>query len=166
MKKEIQIMANDIKAKLERFKNYRESAIPPQPQVKEEKIYDPGDHNYGRDQSITTMENTKEKFEEIIKRLQPGLTPDYEMLLCLMATAYNLDREEWIPVSQRLPEIGDLVEVITEFMNKGNPDSDRFIGYMDEYGDLISSPEDENYGWEFNDCVTHWRELPKPPNQK
>lgn len=70
---------------------------------------------------------------------------------------------KWIPVTERLPEIGHVVLVQTLYMDKGKPTTDCFSGYMDEYGDLIVHPTDENYGWEFNDCVTHWMPLPDSP---
>lgn len=69
---------------------------------------------------------------------------------------------EWRLTESELPEIGHSVEVITEYQNKGEPESQRFIGYMDEQGDLFSLPEDGHYGWTFEECVIQWRCLTPP----
>lgn len=70
---------------------------------------------------------------------------------------------EWVAVTERLPEVGVPVIVETEYRNCGIPVEDCFMGYMDEYGDLIVHPTDEDYGWQFNDCVTRWK--PQPPTK-
>jgi hypothetical protein len=72
--------------------------------------------------------------------------------------------DEWTRVEDELPEVDTPVEVITEYISSGKPMSDRFIAYMDEYGDTIICPTDESYGWQFNDVVVMWRKLLAPPN--
>lgn len=69
----------------------------------------------------------------------------------------------WLRIDQGLPEVGKNVIVVTEFLDKGKPASDMFIGYLGEDGDLYSIPEDENYGWSFKECVTFWCAAPKFP---
>jgi hypothetical protein len=74
----------------------------------------------------------------------------------------------WVSVETELPEIDEAVELVTEYLMSGKLCSHRFIGYMNEYGELYSLPEGDSYGWQFNDCVTMWRylsELPQPPKQ-
>lgn len=71
----------------------------------------------------------------------------------------------WVGIEEGLPEIGKSVEVVTEFMNKGKPATEIFIGYVGEDGELYSLPVDDNYGWPFKECVAFWRyvqEFPTP----
>ena len=72
---------------------------------------------------------------------------------------------EWVSVEDRLPEIDKSVIVKTAFFRDRKYETETFIGFMDEYGELYSLPEGESYGWQFNDCVTHWMPLPEPPKQ-
>jgi len=96
-----------------------------------------------------------------------SLSSEVERLRGELSEAQQAD--DWVRVEDGLPEIDTPVEVITEYENwasgKKVNQSDRFIGYMDEYGDLIICPTDDSYGWQFNDCVTKWRPLPSPPKQ-
>lgn len=85
---------------------------------------------------------------------------------------YHLASDRWVKIEDGLPDEGKSVEVVTLYLDKSNGQnkecSDRFIGYMDEYGELIELPADDEYGWKFNDCVTMWRylsPLPNPPKQ-
>jgi hypothetical protein len=73
-------------------------------------------------------------------------------------------KPKWISIAEGLPEVDTPVYVITEYLDTGKPWSDYFIGYMDEYSQLICCPNDEDYGWQFNDCVTHWMPLPTSLN--
>lgn len=79
-----------------------------------------------------------------------------------------MDNTQWISVDTK-PEVGTPVFVRTEYVNKSSGRNvtmnDYFVAYMDEHGDTIICPTDESYGWNFNDCVTHWQPLPSPPNQ-
>lgn len=83
-----------------------------------------------------------------------------EAVECYAAQSPNQWREK------ELPEVGHHVEVITEYESKGYPASARFIGYLNEEGDLISLPDDDHYGWTFEECVTYWRYLSEPPTTK
>lgn len=82
--------------------------------------------------------------------------------------ACNEDR--WVRVdgtSGTLPEIDTLVEVVTEYESNASGKKvawqDRFMGFMDEQGDLIISGSDDSYGWNFIDCVVMWRKpSPRP----
>ena len=73
--------------------------------------------------------------------------------------------QPWVRVETALPEIGDNVIVYTAYTDKGRAKNDMFCGYMDEYGELfyVSRDADESYGWQFSDCVTHWKPLPPAP---
>lgn len=85
--------------------------------------------------------------------------------LCSLMEGYWEWREskEWIKIEDGLPEVNKDVEVITEYFDKGKPATQRFLGYMDEYGELITLPEHDGYGWQFNDCVAWWRKLAAIP---
>lgn len=72
---------------------------------------------------------------------------------------------KWTKIEKGLPDAGQDVLVYVEYLNKNKPESAIFVGYMDEYGGLHSKPDDEDYGWEFHECVTHWMPLPEPPKQ-
>ena len=78
--------------------------------------------------------------------------------------AASLNRQGWTRVEDGLPEIDTAVFVRTEYESSGKPMVDFFTAYMDEYGDTIICPDDESYGWQFNDVVTHWMPLPNKPS--
>lgn len=79
-----------------------------------------------------------------------------------IAGAIWQEQQGWVRVEDGLPENGKSVEVITEYLDRGKEASDHFIGYMDEDGDLIACPTEEEYGWQFNDCVKKWRYTTPP----
>jgi hypothetical protein len=71
--------------------------------------------------------------------------------------------EGWISGEERLPDVGTPVYVKAEYLERGKEMVDYFTAYMDEFGDTIICPTGDSYGWQFNDCVTHWMPLPAPP---
>lgn len=94
--------------------------------------------------------------------LQKAFVNFYEFV---QSQSSPVEERGWVRVEDELPEIGKYVEVITGYYCKGKPASQRFIGYINEEGDLASLPEDDNYGLLFSECVTYWRYLSKPPKQ-
>ena len=114
-------------------------------------------HDYGSvEMIVAAMESYASSLSSEVERLRGELSEAQQA-------------DDWVRVEDGLPEIDTPVEVITKYENwasgKKVNQSDRFIGYMDEYGDLIICPTDDSYGWQFNDCVTKWRPLPSPPKQ-
>lgn len=69
----------------------------------------------------------------------------------------------WISIDEGIPDICEKVLVVTEYLDKGKPASEMFVGYLGEDGDLYSIPNDDNYGWSFKECVTFWMHLPESP---
>lgn len=59
----------------------------------------------------------------------------------------------WVSVEERLPEVGEDVEIITD-------DDDRYIGFLDNNGMLISQPMLITTKERFRDYVVRWRKLP------
>lgn len=73
---------------------------------------------------------------------------------------------KWIKTIDQLPEIGERVLVHTEYESitpTGNIEMhDIFVGYMKDDGELYTLPEDDSYGWDFEECVTHWCKITPP----
>ncbi len=68
----------------------------------------------------------------------------------------------WIPVSERMPEVGSLVLLFSEYMHRGKPATEMFVGYLGEQGECFKH-DDDDYGWAFEECITYWAELPASP---
>jgi phage shock protein A len=65
------------------------------------------------------------------------------------------ERDRWIPVSEKLPEVGQEVEIFTTSMR-------RFIVIRDgNYFEFCL--QGTRYAFHWQDDVTHWRPLPAPP---
>lgn len=72
---------------------------------------------------------------------------------------------KWIAISEKLPEIGDPVIVFCEYEEGDSwPKEEMFVGYRNDDGDLIVFPTNEDYGWKFEFCVTHWKKRSASPN--
>jgi hypothetical protein len=66
---------------------------------------------------------------------------------------------KWIPIEEGLPNVGESVLVVTEYLESKVEKSDTFYGYMGEDGELYMLPEEDSYGWQFDDCVTKWARI-------
>jgi len=132
--------------------------------------YDPDTNEY----QVETLEGTSyflTKFDWIIKGVNGEFYPCkpdiFEKTYELASTPQPVKEDGWIAVEDGLPEIEESVIVVTAFIDRGKPMTDTLTGYMDEYGELYYlGQQDESYGWQFNDCVTHWMPLPQPPISK
>lgn len=71
----------------------------------------------------------------------------------------------WIKVEEDWPEVGRNVLMRSEYLDRGKDASDIFVAYLGEDGDVYSIPLDDNYGWSFKDCITHWMPLPQQPSE-
>lgn len=69
----------------------------------------------------------------------------------------------WISVKDRKPEWGHNVLLHSEFMSYGEPKTEIFVGYLGENGECFTTSDDD-YGWTFDECITHWQPLPSPPS--
>ena len=66
----------------------------------------------------------------------------------------ELNKQKWIPVTERLPEQNDPVLVVTKYMSIG---IDRLEGMV------FDKPDFRKLGV---DSVTHWMPLPEPPKEE
>ena len=111
---------------------------------------------------ITIEDVLKKYIYKNIEGFGDGLTVDGAERACIEYASLN--RQGWTRVEDGLPEVDTAVFVRTEYESSGKPMVDFFTAYMDEYGDTIICPQDESYGWQFNDVVTHWMPLPNKPS--
>ncbi len=72
---------------------------------------------------------------------------------------------DWIKTGDKDPDIGHLVLCFIEYVYRGKDTTVMMVGYLGENGELFYD-NDEEYGWQFRECVTYWAELPAKPIEK
>lgn len=72
--------------------------------------------------------------------------------------ASDILRRRWIPVSERLPERGELVLTANKFDGVN-------YSYLTNSGDWYSANNIRYDSWTRESYVTHWMPLPKPPEE-
>ena len=66
------------------------------------------------------------------------------------------ERDRWIPVSERLPEVGQIVQWIHKHWNRVQEGYLTKQGHIQVWGRVYVSPN-------LNDSLVKWRPLPEPP---
>ena len=142
--------------------------------------------------------DVREKLAEIVKKAAysslPSNTEDFHLNMFVMnLLSHGVTVQEWIPVTERLPESGAHVLICCEMHRYGGEIAGKYVcdGYYAEAKKIIAgcfpdecnceySEEDDEYylceGWyevikncdgydsvPVEDFVTHWMTLPEPP---
>lgn len=125
------------------------------------------------DLAICLDENAKEKTERIVDLMTSfyGVDPGYYGVeaypLASHLIAHSVTVQEWIPVSERLPNNKEHDWVLAQVVEDN--------GYMHipkvmEYREQLNDWYEETYGWlsKHNGAfiVTHWMPLPEPPSRE
>lgn len=108
---------------------------------------------------IELIPELKAKFEAILfpNYLNPGdINTDF--IIDAMFEAYLLDRDKWISVDERLPE----VDIDVWCASKDRVMLRSYRGYKDHSGNYLFINYDNPFG---DREITHWQPLPKKPNQ-
>ena len=111
------------------------------------------------------MPNTREKLIEVIRNFNSHIVPYYAEEIADKLIANGVTVQQWIPVTERLPESKTKILVYggsIEIWHNGvkQPMPSIFTGYM-------RGLDEGWFTWESNDYisdVTHWMPLPEPPN--
>ena len=122
------------------------------------------------------MDNTREKLIELVeqgynKYFNPNCIGDLFAVIADHLIANGVTVQKWIPVSERLPEIGDSYLVVVKYKydweKKYNIDTDVATFYPYDNPDAyIDNRWDTYVDWDEGQQyihVTHWMPLPEAP---
>lgn len=116
---------------------------------------------------FTVPELTEEQIEELRERLRNSrpqlITHDLEPQIVVV------NKQQWIPVSERLPDLYEECFVLVKMKYDWEEDYERNVDsgcYVGENGyiDGFNTYNDWNEGQEYLH-VTHWMPLPEPPKE-
>jgi hypothetical protein len=106
------------------------------------------------------MERARAAAQEIAMGWLRGDDPDFVEYLAGKLTAYAREREQWVSVTERLPEIGTMVLACKPGRWQQPYE---LVTYDEKAHEHRTRTRDDGQWWNDGRQITHWKPLSAPP---